>query len=53
LKSDGLGRVWQRWNYDSGGEEWAAMLTRYNYDGAALVHVARISPLELPARKDL
>jgi hypothetical protein len=33
---DGLGRVWQRWDYDSGGELWSDYLTRFVYDGGVL-----------------
>ena len=33
---DGLGRVWQRWDYDSGGEMWSDYLTRFVYDGGVL-----------------
>jgi len=34
---DGKGRVWQRWNYDTGLEQWDATLKRFVYDGATLV----------------
>jgi hypothetical protein len=33
---DGLGRVWQRWDYDSGSEMWSDYLTRFVYDGGLL-----------------
>jgi hypothetical protein len=32
---DGRGRVWQRWIYNSGTEEWDSNVTRYVYDGSA------------------
>jgi YD repeat-containing protein len=34
---DGLGRVWQRWNYDTGQSSWDGTLTRFVYDGSQLV----------------
>jgi hypothetical protein len=34
---DGLGRVWQRWNYDTGLSAWASTLIRNVYDGSSLV----------------
>ena len=34
---DGQGRVWQRWNDDSGTSEWDATLIRFVYDGSQLV----------------
>ena len=48
LWSDGLGRVWQRWTYDSVEEEWSATLTPYNYDGSALAqeHLIAVSEVE-------
>ncbi len=44
---DGLGRVWQRWDYDEGEETWSMDVFRYVYDGMTLVQEHKFNALHL------